>query len=95
MGYDSVTNLLDLWKETNNVTDFFFSYFFLIAMFVIVYMVMQNSDPKAVFLAGSLLVSTVALFMFIAGMLPFGAFVICLILLGGSLMSYVFSPNGQ
>jgi hypothetical protein len=95
MSYDTVTNLLDLWRETNTVTDFFFSYFFLIALAITVYMIMQNSEAKSVFLSATLLISVVSLFMFLAGLLPFGAFTVCLVLLGGSLMSYVFAPGGQ
>lgn len=93
MGYDNVSNLLDLWRETNTVTDSLYSYMFLIATFVIVVMVMRERDQKQVFTAGTLVVSIVAFLMLLAGLVPMGALTICLVLFGASLVWLLFGGD--
>lgn len=93
MGYDTVNNLLDLWRETNTVTDYLFSYFFLLSIFIIVMVAMQNWDKKNTITSATLATSIVAVLMFIAELIPQTPFVISLVLFGGSLMWLIFGGN--
>lgn len=91
--YDSVTNLLDLWRETNAVTDFLFSYLFLLSVFIIVMVIMQMFDRRHVFVSSSLITTILALFLFLADLVPFGAFIVSLVLFSASIVWLLFGSN--
>lgn len=93
MGYDNVTNLLDLWRETNVVTDFLYSYLFLLTVFLIVVIVMQMYDRRQVFVSATLLTSLVAMFMFLADLIPQSAFTVSLVFFGASIMWLMFGST--
>lgn len=91
--YDAVNNLLDLWRETNVVTDYLYTYLFLLTFFIIAYMVMQNWDPRHVFTASSLATSLIAMLLFLAQLVPVAAFVVALLVFTTSLMYLLFGSS--
>jgi len=86
MSYDTVTNLFDLWKESNGVTDSYFSYFFLLVVFIIAYFVLSNFDTKNTLLASSFLTAVVGFLMYVGTLIGFVAFITTLIVLAASIL---------
>lgn len=90
MAYDSVNNLLDLWVETNVVTDMVFSYLFLVAIFVIAYMALQRFDVKNVLVTSSFITTVVALLMLVAGIMTQAGLNVCIIVFSAAFFWMLF-----
>lgn len=80
MAYENITTIMGLWQETNVVTDYFFTYLFLLMVFLIVAVSMSQFDKKHVFITATTINTVVAMFLFIGGLLPQQALVISIIL---------------
>lgn len=90
MSYDTVNNLLDLWVETNVVTNMIFSYLFLVAVFVIAYVALQRFDVKNVIVASSFITMLVSLLMLVAGIMTNAGFVTCTVVFALSFFWMLF-----
>jgi len=90
MSYDAVGNLLELWIETNVVTNMIFSYLFLVAVFVICYVMLQRYDVKNVTVATTFITMLISLLMLVAGIMTNAGFIVCTVLFGVSFFWMLF-----
>lgn len=90
MSYDTVNNLLDLWIETNVVTNMIFSYLFLVAFFIICYVTMQKFDVKNVIVASTFITMLVSLLMLVAGIMTNAGFVVCTVMFAAAFFWMLF-----
>ena len=90
MGYDNVNTLLDLWIETNVVTNMLFSYMFLIAVFVITYVAMQRFDVKNVMVASTFITTVVSLLMFVTGIMTQTGLTTCIVVFSATFFWMLF-----
>lgn len=88
--YDSVTNILDLWRQANVATDNLYTYLFLLTTFIIIYLSMQAFDSRQAMVSATFGVSIISLLLFVANVATFTAFISCLILFGASILWLVF-----
>lgn len=90
MSYDTVSTLLDLWVETNVVTNMVFSYMFLVSIFVITYVAMQRFDVKNVMVASTFITTLVALLMNVTGIMTNAGLTTCIIVFSATFFWMLF-----
>ncbi len=91
MAYDNVFNLLDLWRETNTVTEMMFSYLFLVTIFIIAYVSLQKfNDIKNAIVAAAFITTMVSVFMFLALLMTQAGMITCITIFAATFFWLLF-----
>ena len=90
MVYDNITTIVDVWKDTNTVTDGLYSYLFLLCIFLISFIALKQFDKKVVFVSSSFLTTFVCIILFLAELTTTTAVTVCITMLVVSLFVQMF-----
>jgi len=90
MAYDNVTNIVNLWQETNTVTNGYYTYLYLLVLFIIILVLLSNFDKRVAFLAASSVNLFAAILLFLADIATEQVLTLSLVLFVATLFLQLF-----